>query len=112
MPGSPGGVHSNHGADLLCSFARETQFCQDGRQISFKCLRIGVFFACDLIQFILTIIYVALGLFVFGVGFWIFCKITPFSVTKEIEEDQNAAVAIIIGSVIIGLAIIIAAAIT
>ena len=33
------------------------------------------------------------------------------SVTKEIEQDQNVALAIIIGSVIIGMSIIIAAAI-
>jgi putative membrane protein len=35
----------------------------------------------------------------------------PFSLRKEIEEDQNTALAIIIGSVIIGMSIIIAAAI-
>ena len=65
-----------------------------------------------LIQLVLTLIYSALGMIVFGVGFWVFNKITPFSVQKEIEEDQNTALGIIIGSVIIGLAIIIAAAIT
>jgi len=38
-------------------------------------------------------------------------KLSPFSVRKEIEEDQNTALAIILGSVLIGLSIIIAAAI-
>ena len=38
-------------------------------------------------------------------------KVAPFSVRKEIEEDQNTALGIIIGSMIIGLAIIIGAAI-
>jgi len=61
---------------------------------------------------ILTLVYAALGLAVFGIGFWIFNKLTPFSVRKEIEEDQNTALGIIIGAVIIGLSIIIAAAIT
>lgn len=65
-----------------------------------------------LVQFILTIIYTALGMAVFAIGFWIFNKLTPFSVQKEIEEDQNTALGIIIGAVIIGLAIIISAAIT
>lgn len=65
-----------------------------------------------LVQFILTLVYVVLGLVVFGVGFMIINKAVPFSLRKEIEEDQNTALGIIIGSVIIGLAIIIAAAIT
>lgn len=65
-----------------------------------------------LIQLLLSIVYTALGLIVFGAAFWIVTKITPFSVQKEIEEDQNIALGIIIGSIIIGLSIIIAAAIT
>ena len=71
-----------------------------------------MFTQTHLVQLILTIVYSALGLGVFGIGFWIVNKITPFSVRKEIEEDQNTALGIIIGSVIIGLAIIIAAAMT
>jgi hypothetical protein len=38
-------------------------------------------------------------------------KLAPFSIRKEIEEDQNTALAILIGSVILGLSWIIAAAI-
>jgi len=38
-------------------------------------------------------------------------KITPFSTRKEIEEDQNTALAILIGSVIIGIAMIVASAV-
>jgi uncharacterized membrane protein YjfL (UPF0719 family) len=37
-------------------------------------------------------------------------KISPFSITKEIEADHNTALAILMASVILGLAIIIAAA--
>ena len=65
-----------------------------------------------LVQFILTIIYSIVGMLIFALGYFLFEKITPFSVRKEIEEDQNTSLAIIIGSVIIGLAIIIHAAIT
>jgi uncharacterized membrane protein YjfL (UPF0719 family) len=39
-------------------------------------------------------------------------KATPFSLRKEIEEDQNVALAIVIASVIIGIALIIVAAIS
>ena len=71
-----------------------------------------MFTETHLVQFILTIVYAILGMVVFGVAFKIFVKLSPFSVRKEIEEDQNTALAIILGSVLIGLAIIIAAAIS
>jgi putative membrane protein len=58
-----------------------------------------------------TIIFVALGLIVFAVAFVIVVLVTPFSVKKEIEDDQNISLAVIIGSVIIGIAMIISAAI-
>jgi len=58
-----------------------------------------------------TIIFVALGLIVFVVAFLIVVLVAPFSVKKEIEEDQNISLAIIIGAVIIGIAMIISAAI-
>lgn len=62
--------------------------------------------------FLSTIVYSVLGVAIFGITFLAVTKIVPFSVRKEIEEDQNTALAIILGSVFIGLAIIISAAIT
>ncbi|HRI02556.1 MAG TPA: DUF350 domain-containing protein [Pyrinomonadaceae bacterium] len=58
-----------------------------------------------------TVIFVAIGLIVFAIAFAIVVLVAPFSVKKEIEEDQNTALAIIIGALIIGIAIIIASAI-
>jgi putative membrane protein len=58
-----------------------------------------------------SLVFTAIGLVFFGAAFWIICKMVPFSVRKEIEEDQNTSLAILIGSVIIGIAIIIAAAV-
>jgi putative membrane protein len=58
-----------------------------------------------------TLIFVLIGLVVFAVAFAIVVLFSPFSVKKEIEEDQNSALAIIIGALIIGISIIIAAAI-
>jgi putative membrane protein len=58
-----------------------------------------------------TIVFVVLGLIVFALAFLVIAKATPFSVRKEIEEDQNVALAIVIGAVILGSALIIAAAI-
>ena len=58
-----------------------------------------------------TLIFVIIGLIVFGVAYLIVVLVAPFSVKKEIEEDQNTALAIIIGALIIGIALIISAAI-
>jgi putative membrane protein len=58
-----------------------------------------------------TFCFVLLGLMLFGIAFFIIVKVTPFSIRKEIEDDQNTSLSIIIGSVFIGIALIIAAAI-
>jgi uncharacterized membrane protein YjfL (UPF0719 family) len=58
-----------------------------------------------------TIVFVVLGLIIFALAFLVIAKSTPFSVRKEIEEDHNVALAIVIASVILGTALIIAAAI-
>jgi len=50
-------------------------------------------------------------LIVFALAFVIVVLVAPFSVKKEIEDDQNTSLAIIIGAVIIGIAMIISAAI-
>jgi uncharacterized membrane protein YjfL (UPF0719 family) len=60
---------------------------------------------------IATLIFVLVGVLTFLIAFLVMTKVTPFSIRKEIEEDQNTALAIVIGSVIIGLALIISAAI-
>jgi putative membrane protein len=58
-----------------------------------------------------SIVYSLIGILMFAASFLIIRLVSPFSLRKEIEEDQNTAIAILIGSVILGLSIIIAAAI-
>ncbi len=58
-----------------------------------------------------AVIFSLIGIAILGLCFWLMTRITPFSVVKEIEEDQNTALGIIMGSVMIAMAIIIAAAI-
>jgi uncharacterized membrane protein YjfL (UPF0719 family) len=58
-----------------------------------------------------SFVYSLLGMAVFALGFLIIRWVCPFSLRKEIEEDQNTALAIVIGSILLGLGIIIAAAI-
>jgi putative membrane protein len=60
---------------------------------------------------VLAVVFSLVGIAVFGLAFFVITKLTPFSIRKEIEEDQNTALGIIIGSVVIGLSIIIAASI-
>lgn len=59
-----------------------------------------------------TVIYSLVGIILMAVGFFLINLVTPFSIKKEIEEDQNTSLGIIIGAVIIGIAIIVAAVIS
>jgi uncharacterized membrane protein YjfL (UPF0719 family) len=58
-----------------------------------------------------ALIYSLIGIVLFALAFIVIVKISPFSIRKEIEEDQNTSLGIIIGAVIIGLAMIISAAV-
>lgn len=58
-----------------------------------------------------VLIYVVLGIALFGAAFLLIEKLTPFSLRKELEDDQNTALAIVIGAVFIGIAIIVGSAI-
>jgi putative membrane protein len=52
------------------------------------------------------------GLLVFGLAFLLMEKLSPFSLRKEIEEDHNVALAIIMAGVIIGIALIVSSAVS
>lgn len=56
-----------------------------------------------------TLIFVFIGIVFFAIAYGILSRMYP--IKKEIEEDQNTALGIVIGSIMIGIAIIIAAAI-
>lgn len=56
-----------------------------------------------------TLIFVFIGIVFFAVAYGILSRI--FNIHKEIEEDHNTALGIVIGSIMIGIAIIIAAAV-
>jgi putative membrane protein len=61
--------------------------------------------------FLSTVLYTVFGVLVFAIAFWAMVKISPFSIRQELEADQNVALAILMASVILGLALIIAAAV-
>lgn len=58
-----------------------------------------------------ALLYSTLGVILFGVVWLLLVRLTPFSIRKEIEDDQNTALGVILGAVIIGIALIISAAI-
>lgn len=74
-------------------------------------LAAGPFSEVSLSGVVSTVVYVLLGLALFIGAYYAIEKLVPFPVRKEIEEDQNIALGIIIGAMLLGLAIIIAAAI-
>jgi uncharacterized membrane protein YjfL (UPF0719 family) len=89
---------------LLSTFLQEkaVQPAQAGEGLSFSGLGHSI---------VASLIFVGIGVVVFLLAFLLITKITPFSIRKEIEDDQNTSLAIVIASVMIGLSIIIAAAI-
>lgn len=58
---------------------------------------------------ITTLIFVVIGLIFFTIAYFILSRV--FDIHHEIEEDHNTALGIIIGAIMIGISIIIAAAI-
>jgi putative membrane protein len=56
-------------------------------------------------------IYSVLGMLVLLGTFYVIEKILPFSMEKEIAEDQNLALGVILAAFVIGLAMIISSAI-
>jgi uncharacterized membrane protein YjfL (UPF0719 family) len=62
-------------------------------------------------QLMVAAIFSVLGLVILGLVWLILVKVLPFSLRKEMEDDQNTALGIVLGSIIIGISIIIAASI-
>lgn len=58
-----------------------------------------------------SVVYSVIGTVILLVSFWIIEKILPFSITKEIADDQNVGLGIILGAFILGISIIISSAI-
>lgn len=65
----------------------------------------------EVAEVVSTIFYTGLGLGLFILCWMVIEWLTPFSLRKEIEAEQNLAIAILMGAVFISLAILIAAVI-
>ncbi len=58
-----------------------------------------------------ALLYSVLGILIFIIAFVLIDKLTPYHLWKEIVEDKNVALAVLIGAMSIGMCIIIAAAV-
>ena len=56
-------------------------------------------------------VYPCLGILIFLVAFAIIDKLTPYHFWKEIVENKNLALAVLVGAMSIGMCIIIAVAV-
>ena len=71
----------------------------------------SIFAAIQIAEFVGTIFYAFLGLGLM-ILFWTIIEwITPFSLRKEIEEEHNMAIAVLMGAAFLSLAILISAVI-
>ena len=58
-----------------------------------------------------AIVYAAIGIVVCAGAFLIIDKVTPYNLWKEIVQEHNTALAILLGTMSIGICIIIASAV-
>ena len=64
-----------------------------------------------LANIISALMFTCLGILVFVIAFIIMDKVTPYHLWKEIVQEHNMALAILVGAMSIGICIIIASAI-
>ena len=64
-----------------------------------------------LAEVVATVFYTVLGIGLLALTWAILTWISPFPIIKEIEQDQNGALAVLIGALFLAIAIIIAAVI-
>ncbi len=78
--------------------------------LAFQGSRIGE--KLTLLDLFSTATYGLLGIALSVLGYLIFDLITPFSLGKELVEDKNVAVGIVVAGIIVGISIIIASAVS
>lgn len=63
------------------------------------------------VQLLNALVYAVLGIVIFVISFSILDWLTPYALWKEIVEEQNTALAILVGAAALGICVIIAAAV-
>jgi putative membrane protein len=60
---------------------------------------------------IAALVYATMGLVIFGLAFVVVDRLTPYHLWKEIIDEKNSALAIVVGAVAVGISIIVSSAI-
>jgi putative membrane protein len=58
-----------------------------------------------------AIVFAIIGLVIYAVGFFLLDRLTPVHIWREINEEKNVAIAVLVGAFAIGIAMIISAAV-
>ena len=58
-----------------------------------------------------SLIYTVLGVAIFWIAFMVIDRLTPYNLWKELVEEKNVALAIVVGAMCLGIAVIVGAAI-
>ena len=58
-----------------------------------------------------AIVYAAIGIVIFAGAFLVIDKLTPYNLWKEIVQEHNTALAILLGAMSLGICVIIASAV-
>lgn len=60
----------------------------------------------NLVTILSTLVYGVIGFALFMFSLWIMERLTPFSLEKKITEENNVALGIVVGAIILALGII------
>lgn len=71
--------------------------------MGFEWLRPAAFFS--------SILFALVGVLVFWISFIVIDKLTPYDLWREIIENQNRALAVVVAAMCLGISVIVAAAI-
>ena len=58
-----------------------------------------------------AVVYAAIGIVIFAGAFLVIDKVTPYNLWKEIVQEHNIALAILLGAMSLGICVIIASAV-
>ena len=65
----------------------------------------------QLINVVNAVVYAGIGIVIFLVAFLVLDRVTPYNLWKEIVQEHNTALAILLGGMSLGICVIIAAAV-
>lgn len=72
----------------------------------------SIFAQVEIAEIVSTLVYSVIGIVVFMGTFFIVEKLTPFSIRKQLVEEKNVAIGIVMGALVLGIAMLISSSIS